>query len=160
MLGQQSHIQSLPLFCSLISPPPSSFYSLLNILSSRSDSITALLLFSQGEECPQAQQARNRSCGVREGEARCVCGQINGAGKEDRRQRGLPSGDEVEPEIPPSWDMFRLLSLKEKKVCICPLLGWTNDQFCIILRTRTQTVIENKSSSVLFLCHWVLFLSD
>ncbi len=41
----------------------------------------------QGEECPQAQQTRNRSCGVWEGTACCDCGQIDRAGKENRRQR-------------------------------------------------------------------------
>lgn len=98
----------------------------------------------QGEECPQAQQARNCSCGVWEAEARCDCGQIGraGGGGENGRRRGPPSRDEVEPKITPTWDMFWLLSLKDGGTnrLNCGQVTRTSDQFCIFWRTRTQTV--------------------
>lgn len=78
----------------------------------------------QREERPQAQQTRNRSFGVREGEARRDCAQIDGA-------RGEGAGDRggCHREMP---------SLEE--VWICHLFGGTSDQFLLLLGARKQVL--------------------
>lgn len=45
---------------------------------------------------------------------------------------GLPSEDEVELNITPTWDTYRLLSLKNKKSLKLSVAGRTSDHFCII----------------------------